>query len=66
MVIMTDGQITDTSETINQIVEASVLPLSIIIVGVGNANFSSMKELDGDEEALYSTFTRKYCEADIV
>ena len=32
--------------------EASVLPLSIIIVGVGNADFSAMKELDGDAVRL--------------
>ncbi len=30
------------------IVEAAVLPLSIIIVGVGNADFDAMEELDGD------------------
>ena len=28
--------------------EASILPLSIIIVGVGNADFDAMEELDGD------------------
>jgi hypothetical protein len=30
------------------IVDASRLPLSIIIVGVGSANFSQMDILDGD------------------
>ncbi len=30
------------------IVDASTLPLSIIIIGVGNADFSYMEELDGD------------------
>ena len=34
--------------------EASVLPLSIIIVGVGNADFSAMEELDGDAVRLTS------------
>jgi hypothetical protein len=36
------------------IVEASVLPLSIIIVGVGNADFEAMEELDGDTVRLTS------------
>ena len=44
----------------------SELPLSIIIVGVGSANFSSMDKLDGDDEALYSKKYSKYAEADIV
>ena len=32
----------------------STLPVAIIIVGVGDADFSTMEVLDGDEEALYS------------
>ena len=31
---------------------ASNLPLSIIIVGVGNADFEAMEELDGDTVRL--------------
>ena len=34
------------------IVNASALPLSIIIVGVGNADFQAMDELDGDTVSL--------------
>ena len=30
----------------------SELPCSVIIVGVGNADFSAMEELDGDEGKL--------------
>lgn len=33
---------------------ASVLPMSIIIVGVGNADFSAMEVLDADTVALKS------------
>jgi len=33
-------------------VEASTLPLSIIIVGVGHANFDQMEELDSDKHAM--------------
>ena len=42
----------------------SQLPLSIIIVGVGNANFANMKKLDGDN-GLYSSNGVK-CPRDIV
>ena len=34
--------ITDMEKTIDRIVKASSLPLSIVIVGVGNADFSAM------------------------
>ena len=50
--IITDGQITDFDATKQAIVEASTLPLSIIIVGVGNADFSTMDRLDGDDNPL--------------
>jgi Copine/C2 domain len=51
--ILTDGQCTDMQETINRIVEAShAHPLSIVIVGVGDADFSAMKRLDGDSKRL--------------
>ena len=38
------------------IVEASALPMSIIIVGVGSADFDMMEELDSDDQ-LYVTCT---------
>jgi hypothetical protein len=34
-------------ESINKIVECSDLPLSIIIVGLGDADFTNMEILDG-------------------
>ena len=34
--------ITDMANTVDRIVAASYQPLSIIIVGVGNANFAAM------------------------
>lgn len=52
LLIITDGAIHDMRETKDLIVECSLYPLSIIIVGVGNADFSNMVELDGDEVAL--------------
>lgn len=35
-------------------VQASKLPMSIIIVGVGNADFAAMEFLDGDSRRLRS------------
>ena len=37
-----DGEICDMSDTVDRIVAASRLPLSIVIVGVGGANFKNM------------------------
>ena len=42
LLILTDGAITDLEATKDAIVAASGLPLSIIIVGVGDADFTSM------------------------
>lgn len=53
LLIITDGIITDLDSTKMAVIEASGLPLSIIIVGVGNeADFSAMDELDSDESLL--------------
>src|SRR3989338_6298172 len=52
--------------TIDTIVAATSLPLSIIIVGVGNADFANMNVLDADDVALKSSITNKYMERDIV
>uniref|UniRef100_A0A8C3ALN9 Copine-3 n=1 Tax=Cyclopterus lumpus TaxID=8103 RepID=A0A8C3ALN9_CYCLU len=54
LLIITDGVITDMDETRSAIVNASRLPMSIIIVGVGGADFSAMEFLDGDDGNLRS------------
>ena len=54
LLILTDGAIHDMPETIRLIVNLSKMPCSVIIVGVGNADFSSMEELDGDGGRLRS------------
>jgi hypothetical protein len=41
-------------ETVDEIVRGSSMPLSIIIVGVGDENFKSMDVLDADDTPLYS------------
>lgn len=42
------------ADTREAIVRASYQPLSIIIVGVGNADFTDMQILDGDDGVLRS------------
>ncbi|MEQ2179967.1 Copine-3, partial [Goodea atripinnis] len=54
LLILTDGVITDMDRTRAAIVEASRLPMSIIIVGVGGADFSAMEFLDSDDRLLLS------------
>ena len=49
LLILTDGVITDMDQTKQAVVAASALPMSIIIVGVGGADFKMMEELDCDE-----------------
>ena len=41
-------------KTVDEIVRATNYPLSIIIVGVGDEDFSLMHELDADEKPLFS------------
>ena len=57
--ILTDGIIEDMDETVNALVEASYLPISVIIIGIGNADFSNMDTLDADDEPLFDNNGRK-------
>ena len=54
LLILTDGAISDLANTLDAIVRASVLPMSIIIIGVGGADFGTMEVLDGDGGRLRS------------
>ncbi|XP_078147395.1 copine-3-like [Centroberyx gerrardi] len=54
LLMITDGVITDMDQTCTAIVEASRLPMSIIIVGVGGADFGAMEFLDSDDRLLRS------------
>ncbi len=58
LLIVTDGVINDFDETTRAIVEASHLPLSIVIIGVGDADFTAMDALDGDDIPLSRTRCR--------
>ncbi|XP_067908109.1 copine-9-like isoform X4 [Heterodontus francisci] len=64
LLIITDGVISDMVQTKEAIVNASILPMSIIIVGVGPAEFDAMEELDGDEVRISSR--GRIAERDIV
>ncbi|KAJ3396171.1 hypothetical protein HDU92_003843 [Lobulomyces angularis] len=65
LLILTDGAVTDTDQTINSIIEASTLPFSIIIVGVGNKNdwnsLIHLTSVDGylnNDDGFYKTAAR--------
>lgn len=66
LLIITDGVITDVQETKDSIVRASDLPLSILIVGVGNADFSQMTILDADFGKRLESSTGRVATRDIV
>ena len=59
LMILTDGLINDMDETIDALVEASFLPISVIIIGIGNGDFGNMDILDADEEPLFDKNGRK-------
>ena len=52
LMILTDGMIDDIDDTIDELVAGSFLPLSVIIIGVGEADFSNMVMLDADDKPL--------------
>ena len=59
LMILTDGIIEDMDDTIDALVESSYLPISVIIIGIGNADFSNMDVLDADDDPLYDNNGRK-------
>ena len=65
MLILTDGAIHDMTQTRDVIYQLAELPCSVIVVGVGNADFSAMERLDGDGVVLRNT-AGKVCRRDIV
>ena len=66
LLIITDGVIDDMTVSSDLIVESSTLPLSIVIVGVGGADFSNMHKLDADEIPLVHSRTGSQMKNDIV
>ncbi|CAI2360832.1 unnamed protein product [Moneuplotes crassus] len=64
--ILTDGAIQDKDETIEQIVASTKLPVSVIIVGIGNGDFSDMEFLDSDGSPLFCQKTQTFAKRDNV
>jgi len=64
LLILTDGVINDMQQTISKVIEASSLPISIIIVGIGQEDFTQMIELNADEGILSQTINGQVIEAD--
>lgn len=59
LLILTDGVIHDMDETIEQLIDSSQLPISVIIVGLGYEDFTYMKILDSDHCSLKDNLGRK-------
>ena len=59
LMILTDGILDDMDETIDALVEASFLPISVIFVGIGDVDFTNMNFLDADDEPLRDRNARK-------
>ncbi|CAA2935223.1 protein BONZAI 1-like [Olea europaea var. sylvestris] len=66
LLIITDGVITDLQETKDALVSASDLPLSILIIGVGGADFKEMEILDADKGERLESSTGRVASRDIV
>ncbi|MED6159590.1 Protein BONZAI 3 [Stylosanthes scabra] len=66
LLIITDGVVTDLQETINALVKASDLPLSVLIVGVGSADFTNMEVLDADNGRRLESSSGRIATRDIV
>ncbi|KAK3200440.1 hypothetical protein Dsin_023855 [Dipteronia sinensis] len=66
LLIITDGVLTDLQETKDALVRASDLPLSILIVGVGGADFTQMEILDADNGRRLESSTGRVATRDIV
>ncbi|TKY60527.1 BONZAI 1 [Spatholobus suberectus] len=66
LLIITDGVVTDLQETKDALVKASDLPLSILIVGVGGADFKEMEVLDADKGERLESSSGRVASRDIV
>jgi hypothetical protein len=54
LLILTDGEVHDMVDTINELVYFTQhnLPISIIFVGIGDSDFANMVRLDGDDVVI--------------
>lgn len=61
LMILTDGIINDMNECIDLLIKADKLPLSVIIIGIGNSDFSQMEELNMENNTLISNDGERCC-----
>ncbi|KAK4264577.1 hypothetical protein QN277_025735 [Acacia crassicarpa] len=66
LLIITDGVVTDLQETKDALIKASDLPLSLLIVGVGGADFKDMEVLDADKGERLENLSGRVASRDIV
>jgi hypothetical protein len=66
LLIITDGIVNDLETTIDQLYLAANLPLSIVIIGVGKEDFSTMQLLDSDDRPLFSKRFNEVVSRDLV
>ncbi|KAI3512769.1 hypothetical protein L1887_20088 [Cichorium endivia] len=66
LLIITDGVISDLQDTKDALVKASDLPLSVLIVGVGEADFKEMEILDADKGESLQSSTGRLASRDLV
>ena len=61
LVIIADGQMADEGPTLSAIVDASKLPLSIVLVGVGDGPWDFMGVFECSEEMFIYSFNLYFC-----
>ncbi|TVU29933.1 hypothetical protein EJB05_21529, partial [Eragrostis curvula] len=66
LLILTDGVVTDFQETIDAIIKASDFPISIIVVGVGGADFKEMEFLDPNKGERLESSTGRVASRDMI
>jgi len=59
LLILTDGVVHDMKDTIDMIVKLGEHPCSIIIIGIGDADFANMDILDADDMELVDSHKNK-------
>ncbi|WVZ75232.1 hypothetical protein U9M48_023311 [Paspalum notatum var. saurae] len=66
LLIVTDGVVTDFQETIDAIIKASDFPISIIVIGVGGADFKEMEFLDPNKGEKLESSTGRVASRDMI
>ena len=55
LLIFTNGLLQDYQSTVDEIIQANNSPLSIIFVGIGDNDFTTLENLDADKKELISS-----------